>query len=122
MTIIEAIGLVDDVKPNKYSQETKIRWLSELDGRIHSEILDTHEGAEETSFDGYGEEDINKSLLVPAPYDDLYIKWLEAQIDYANNEYGKYNNSAAAFNSAYAAFSGQYHRTHLPKGAKIRFF
>lgn len=122
MTIIEAIGLVDDVKPNKYGQETKIRWLSELDGRIHSEILDTHEGAEETAFDGYGEEDINKTLLVPAPYDDLYIKWLETQIDYATGEYGKYNNSAAAFNSAYAAFSGQYHRTHLPKGAKIRFF
>ena len=122
MTIIEAINRTDDLKPNNFAQETKIRWLSELDGRIRTEIIDAYEGGEDTPFPGYGEEDLGTVLLVPFPYDDLYVRWLEAQIDYANNEYDKYNNSAAAFNSAYTAFSGQYHRTHMPKGKKIRFW
>lgn len=44
MTIDEAIELCDRMKPNHYEKEDKLRWLSELDGRIRIEILDTHEG------------------------------------------------------------------------------
>ena len=122
MTVIEAINYTDDIKPNNFAQETKLGWLSKLDGMIRAEVVDTHEGGEDAPFVGYGEEDLGAVLLVPPPYDDIYVKWLEAQIDYANNEYEKYNNSAAAFNSAYTAFSGQYHRTHMPKGTKIKFY
>ena len=122
MTVIEAINYTDDIKPNNFAQETKLGWLSKLDGMIRAEVVDTHEGGEDAPFVGYGEEDLGAVLVVPPPYDDIYVKWLEAQIDYANNEYDKYNNSAAAFNSAYTAFSGQYHRTHMPKGTKIKFY
>ena len=44
MTIIGAITRVDTVKPNTYSQMDKVKWLSELDGIIKAEIIDTHEG------------------------------------------------------------------------------
>jgi hypothetical protein len=72
---------------------------------------------------GYGEdEDLSTVLLVPAPYDDIYVRWLEAQIDYTNGEYGKYNNSIAMYNAAYTAFANYYNRTHMPKGKKFKFF
>ena len=118
MTIIEAITRIDTVKPNGYGQTEKIRWLSELDGVIKAEIIDTHEGGKNIEFTGYTEEtDLNTELLVPMPYDKLYIHYLEMQIDYANNEYGKYNNSMMMYNASYSAFQTYYNRVHKPKNS-----
>lgn len=123
MTIMEPIYQVDAVKPNSYSQVEKIKWLSTIDGVIKSEIIDTHEGGENVVFNGYNEKtEPTTKLLVPAPYDILYIRWLEAQIDYANGEYGKYNNSLTAFNDAYTLFNRYYNRNNMPKGKKFKFF
>ena len=118
MTIIEVITHIDTVKPNSYGQTEKIKWLSDLDGVIKAEILDTHEGSENISFSGYTENtDLTTKLLVPAPYDKLYIHYLEMQIDYANNEYGKYNNSMVMYNTAYSAFEKYYNQEHKPKSS-----
>ena len=123
MTIMDALYRIDELKPNGYSQTEKIKWLSSLDGVIKSEIIDTHEGGEDIVFKGYDEyADLNTVLLVPAPYDDIYLRWLEAQIDYVNGETGKYNNSLVAYNDAYDLYWRHYNRTHMPKGTKIKFF
>ena len=123
MTIMDALYRIDELKPNSYSQTEKIKWLSSLDGVIKSEIIDTHEGGEGIVFSGYAEDaDLNTVLLVPAPYDTIYLKWLEAQIDYTNGEIGKYNNSIVAYNDAYDLYQKHYNRTHMPKGTKFKFF
>lgn len=123
MTIIEAINKVDVLKPNNYTQTEKVKWLSNLDGLIKSEIIDTHEGGENIVFNGYEDTTpVETELLVPYPYDDLYIKWLESQIDYNNAEYQKYNNSTKAYNNAYSAFERYYNRQHMPKQTKIKYF
>lgn len=122
MTILEAVHKVDTLKPNSYTQPEKIKWLSTLDGIIKSEIIDTHEGGENVVFEGYDDEsDLDTALLVPAPYDDIYIRWLEARIDYANGEYGKYNNSAEAYNTAFEVYSRYYNRQNMPKHTTKRF-
>ncbi|MBR5594015.1 MAG: hypothetical protein IKW46_08085 [Bacteroidaceae bacterium] len=122
MTILEAISRVDAVKPNSYSQTEKIAWLSRIDATIKNEIIDTHEGAENITFNGYDlDTDTNTELLVPAPYDEVYIRYLEMHIDYANNEYGKYNNSMVMYNAAYAAYEKYYNRTHMPLSKGNRF-
>ena len=124
MTIMDAIYRLDELKPNSYSQSEKIKWLSSLDGQIKSEIIDTHEGGEDKVFIGYNENtDLATELLVPAPYDDIYLRWLEAQIDYANGEYGKYNNTITAYNDAYVIYQKYYNRTYMPKskGNKFKF-
>ena len=123
MTIIEAINKVDVLKPNNYTQTEKVKWLSNLDGVIKSEIIDTHEGGEDIVFNGYEDTTpVETEMLVPYPYDDLYIKWLESQIDYNNAEYQKYNNSTTAYNNAYSAFERYYNRQHMPKQTKMKFF
>ncbi len=123
MTIIEAINKVDVLKPNNYTQSQKVRWLSNLDGIIKKEIIDTHKGGEGIVFNGYDDDTpIETALLVPNPYDDLYIKWLEAQIDYNNAEYGKYNNSVTAYNTAYSAFERYYNRHNMPIQRKLKYF
>ena len=125
MTILEAIHRIDVLKPNPYNQAEKIRWLSELDGMIKSEIVDTHEGGDEVKYEQYGDNVVlTTELLVPHPYDRIYLPWLQAQIDYLNGENGKYQNSMAMFNEAYIAYEKYYNRTKLPKGKelKLKFF
>ena len=123
MTIIEALNKIDVIKPNNYTQAEKIKWLSNLDGIIKAEIIDTHEGRESITFNGYDYDvAVDTEMLVPYPYDDLYIKWLESQIDYHNAEYGKYNNSVVAYNSAYSAFERYYNRHNKPKQTKLKYF
>lgn len=123
MTIIEAIALVDNLKPNTYTQDDKIRWLSKLDGVVKAEIIDTHEGGSEVAFDGYDENTpLDTVLLVPAPYDDIYRFWLEAQIDYTNADFDKYNNSSTRYNAEYSAFERYYNRTHKPLTTRLKFF
>ena len=123
MTIIEAIHQIDSIKPNSYSQSDKIRWLSRLDGKVKNEIINTHEGENKEVFTEYNEQTRTATeLLIPHPYDEVYVLWLEAQMDYANGEYTKYNNSITMFNEAYAQFERFYNRTHMPNGTHCKFF
>lgn len=123
MTIIEAINAVDNRKPNLIEQKEKIKWLSKLDGIVKTEIIDTHEGGGEITFSGYdANTDINTELLICAPYDDVYTSWLESKIDYAQDEYVKYNNSSMLFNTRYAEYQSYYNRTHTPKGSTFKYF
>lgn len=123
MTIEQAIAKINSLKPNNYSDMDKLEWLNELDGQIKADIVDTHEDSDDVYYFGYNEDtDFETALIVPSPYDDVYIKWLESKIDYANNEYAKYNNSSAAFNNAYSAFERYYNRQHMPKSTTLKFF
>lgn len=123
MTILEAINRVDTTKPNSYTQTEKVDWLSTLDGIIKNEIINTHEGGEAIVFEGYTPDtNLDTELLVPAPYDDIYIRWLEARIDYANGEYNKYNNSSMAYNATFEKYSNYYNRINMPIGKKFKFF
>ena len=121
MKIIEAINRIDSLKHNTYTQRDKVAWLSELDSMVKKEIIDTHDG--EVAFTGYDDStDLQTELLITAPYDKAYLLWLEAQIDYTNGEYDKYNNAMDMFNTAYDGYKNYYNRTHMPKGKKFKFF
>ncbi len=123
MNIIEAIANIDSFKPNNYTQTDKVAWLSRLDAMVKKEIIDTHEGGEDIAFEGYNDDTpVETELLIPAPYDEVYLRWLEAQIDYTNGEYGRYNNSMVMYNTSYTAFANYYNRTHMPIGIQRKFF
>ena len=122
MKINEAIGIVNELKPNAYSQDRKVEWLSALDSMVQRLVYDTHEGAPESRFDGYPHEvDPNTELLVKG-HDQMYIRWLCAQIDLNQGAYNKYNNEIELFNVEWSRYEGEYHRTHMPfTGGKGRF-
>lgn len=115
MTIQQAITQVDTLKPNQYKDLNKIEWLSTLDGKIKSEIIDTHVGSEAYTFNGYNEDtNYETELIAKDPYSELYVKYLMAQIDFFNAEWGRYNNTSAAFNVAINEYSAYYNRNFLP--------
>ena len=123
MKIIEALGKMDALMHNTYSQSDKLGWLSRLDSMVKNQIIDTHDGNEEVTFTGYDDRtDLQTELLIPAPYDEAYLRWMEAQIHYHNGEYEKYNNAIEMFNTSYTGFQNYYNRTHMPKGNKFKYF
>lgn len=115
MTIIEAINGIDALKPNQYTQEQKIEWLSKIDGLIKEQVVDTHEGGEDIVNIDYSIAPINTKLLIPPPYDEIYLHYLTMKIDYAMGEYQKYNNSAQVYNTALQEYKRWYNREHMPK-------
>ena len=122
MTIADAISKVDALKPNTYSIEDKIQWLSTLDGRVKVQIIDTHECTSPIYFYGYRDvADQEMELLVPAPYDEMYLRWLEAMIDYHNSDDDRYNNAILLFNNVYEGYKKHYTRTHMPRSRGKQF-
>lgn len=123
MKLIEAITAIDELKPNTFSREEKIRWVSTLDGMVKRQIIDTHVNDVPVVFLGYDAATPGDTeLLVSAPYDELYLWWLSAQIDYHNGEFLRYNNSSTLFNTGFSVFAELYHRDHRPVGARTAFY
>ena len=122
MTLGEVLAQIDGLKYNPYTTAEKLRWLSDLEGRIRTEIVDTHEGAPETPFVPFTPDTpLDTELLIPAPYDGVYLRHLEARMDYHSGEIDRYNNSSQLFNAVYSGFWRHYNRTHLPKTGSWKF-
>ena len=122
MKIREAIAQVDENLANVCAPKSKIGWLSLLDHRVKTKIVDTHEDGEKILFDGYDTEtDPETELLVYAPYDEMYLRWLEAQIHYVNQEEDRYNNAMDIFNRLWVEFRNDYNRKHMPLGCRLKF-
>ena len=122
MKVIEAIHKIDNLKFNAFSQDQKVGWLSRLDQMVKTQVIDTHEGGEGVTFTGYDSDtDLDTELLVGAPFEEVYLRWMEAQIDYHNGEIDKYNISITMFNTEFEAFENWYRRNHIPKRSGKRF-
>lgn len=114
MTITEVITKTDKLCPNQYDTETKMAWLSQLDGRIFNELWKTHWFSEKEEFTPYTEG--SDELLVPFIYgDDLYVYYLCAKIAAQNGETAKYNQFIELYNTEYQNYCNYYNRTHMPK-------
>lgn len=78
------------------------------------------------TFEGYKWADDNDLqdgdtvLLIPDEFRQVYVFWMGAMIDYANQEMTRYTNSMIMFNTAYADYANAWNRTHMPLGARIR--
>lgn len=115
MTAWDAIRWIDDKKHNVYSLEDKLHWLSQVE-RMAAELrgrcgLETEARVLEPG----------SVLTVPAPYDALYLRWLEAQIDYTGQEYLKYNNAMAMFSALWQEYANAVRRSAGTVGRR-KFF
>ena len=111
MTPSKAIEIIDSLRPNSYSEEDKLRWINELDGMVQRLVFQNDEVVQYSYPD-----DLDRELLIPAPYEEVYSLYLEAKIDYHNREYINYNNSATMFELRYSEFKKDYIRHHRARG------
>ena len=108
-TAQEVVEQVDLLCPNQYSQEQKLQWLGELEGRI---CLDVHLMGEKQL------EQVRQSwpgtLLVGWPHSDVYLHWLLAKLHQADGELELYQNRMESFNASYQNYVNWYIRTYDP--------
>lgn len=115
MTLKKAIARFDTLYPNDIDYEQKIAWISELDGIVYEEIIALHENPGPTAFTGYIlETPGNTVLLVPFPYDKIYIEYLLTKTELARGNIQHYNNAYAVAAMSFDAYAAEYNRTHTP--------
>lgn len=115
MTVNEAITTCCDLKPSQYDDVHMLRWLSDVEQKLIDDIFSRHEGME-VIFERYTENSMEEELLAPDPYSELYVHYLMSQIDYYNNEIGRYQNTAAMYNQKWKEFADYWNRTHKSTG------
>lgn len=116
MTINEAITKLRDIKPTQFDNQTLVGWISEVEQKIFQENIRWHEGASEIPPWPYDpEQDMDTTLLIPEPYSSVYLRYLEAQVDYYSGEYVRYANSMTMYNVALSEYTDWYNRSHMPK-------
>ena len=80
-TLKGVIELVDDIKPNAFSDAVKTQWLNECEGVIQTEVMLLDVAA---CISYSYERDKDAVLLVQPPHDKVYWTYLVAMIDFAN--------------------------------------
>lgn len=117
MTINEVLDEVDRIaKNNSIDRNQKIKWLDRLDRNIFNDLLQYKKDNVET-FDGYTDEtDEDTVLLAVAPYDELYVYYVLAQINLIQQEIDFYNNNYAMYEDKYRNYRDFINRTYRTKG------
>ena len=116
MNIKEALDMADQMKPNMMLRPVKLAYLNEIDGMIYEELVLRHEHTEEEAVRPKYDMDTDPGteLIMPGPYDMLYVYWLMSKIDLLNMEMDKFNNDRALFETAYAEASDWWTRQRMP--------
>lgn len=116
MTVAQVIATVDAQRiGNPYMTDEKLKWLTDIEGTIYEELVKTHENPDEITFDGFASgQDMDAELIAGDLYGDIYVYYLLAQIDRAQQETAKYNVDASLYQSLYNQFVGYYNRKHTP--------
>ena len=74
MTIQDAISRADELKPNSFSSDMKVGWLSVVDTRVNDLRRRYEDGEAIEDFAGYGSEtEMSTPLLVEDAYAELYL-------------------------------------------------
>lgn len=104
MKVNELFAKVNNEKPNSFSDADLISYLNEIEADIAEELA-------LYDIPVYTADNMNVELTVPAPYDCVYVSYLKARIDFANEEMDVYANDQAQFVQDYMEFSAWVTRT-----------
>ena len=111
-TFKEIITRVDEIKPNAFSETTKLNWLTSLNGKLAIDIflMDIAEVRELP----YGADAIDREPLVGFPHEEVYDEYLAAKIDAANGEVSEYQNRMQIYDAYYTNFVSWFKATYDP--------
>ena len=117
-TLQQALTRIDTICPNAWDDAAKLLWLNECESMIQTRILGT---APEACITYDADTARSTVLLVPAPFDRLYVYYVIAMCDYAAHETAHYADSMMLFNAALDEYAKWYQRTNgtaaVPPGA-----
>lgn len=107
MKIAEAIASASELTGQAVSQTAALRWLSELDGQIIFDVYGVN------VWNPYTTDDLQKTLVVPYPWDGVYVHHLEAMTYFSNAEYDRYENARVMCEHVLGEFRRAVQRTKV---------
>ena len=110
-TLQGVLELIDDIKPNAFSEEAKTAWVNEVEGLVQTEVFLL---AVEDVVQYQWPADSGATLLAKPPHDKIYWVYLSAMVDFGNGEYDKYQNTMQMFNQFFGEYMRWYARTYNP--------
>lgn len=113
MIIHDAICGARAMRDTELPDKMLLQWLSSHDGQAWEAVCSRYEGAaSKPDYDDNTDPEATE-LLIPAPWDDIYIDYLVMRIDLAHQDIDRYNNGAALYASKRADWANWYNRTHV---------
>jgi len=117
MTVQEVLAEVDELKPHQFDENLMVKWLNDVEARIHKQILSNYVYEEELEeYVPLTADDMERELCIKELYTDVYKFYLFAMIDFYNNETARYQNSYTMFNALYQEFANYWNSTHRHRG------
>lgn len=104
MTASEAIATAKETRQGAIDYSQYLKWINVLEGRVQVELMGKHPN----EIIKYTQEDDNKELLVPHPYDEIYVYYLCAMTDFFNEEWDIYANDADVFEKKFEDYKTAY--------------
>lgn len=111
MTLKQVVDMVDDIKPNAFSYETKTRWINEVEGFVQTNVFLLN--VDDVKKYDWAENQ-NTELLANFPHDKIYWTYLCAMVDFGNGEYNKYQNTMQMYNEFIGEFMRWFAQTYRP--------
>ena len=121
MTAYEIIARFDEERNNNESMDSKLVWIEELEHIVLDDVILTHKNNIDNPGTYFDEWDGNSTLLIPIPYTDCYIHYMDMKLNMKLNQLNKYNNASAMFNNTYITYQQWYNRHNQPLSVKRWF-
>lgn len=113
MTSNRLITLLRELTENQYTDNVLMMWLSNCENTVLTDVLlASPEDCVELT------EPSDEKLLVPHPWDKLYLPYMQAQVAHANGEYDHYANYIALFNAYLEEYARHILETVRPAGGE----
>jgi len=117
MTVNECLAKVKDRKPNAYRDESLNDWLNECEAMVQREMFLT---VPDEIIQYAWPDDRDKELILPKPYDKLYVTYIIREIQGVQEEFGAYNNSNTILKGEWEEAQKYYNRLNPnPPSLKI---
>lgn len=104
MKLSEAINRANALTGQVYGNALQVRWLNELDGQLAETFY--HE-----EFTPYTTADLTRDLLIPWPWDEAYVHYLEAMIYFSNGETERYEDAKVMYEQRLREYRAYMQRT-----------
>ena len=116
MTAAQAIARFDELEPNPWSQDEKLRWLAALEANLEEGVFARHTGTPAP----HGEVTPETVLHAGTAREGMYLWYLSAMHHLYSGEITRYNNDMTLFTAAYGEYIRWVHREHEPRGERVK--
>lgn len=117
MKLSQLIAKVKEEKPTSLTNDKLTSFVNEVEADVQEQLGISAEEQMVYSYD----RDKDTELLVKSPYDRLYVSYLKAQMDYANEEYESYENNQAQHISDFREYVDMLIRSGKARTSPRRF-